>query len=114
MKMTENDIIAAYVKSRYPNLIKTVDYNTYAAAKRIEDAFEAIKGMFKMELRGDVDAIDLVRRVNNNIEREQKYGRYEEGAPDRSTEAPGDIRAEEAVCGELITDHELCSPLQED
>ena len=113
MKMTENDIIAAYVRSRYPNLIKTVDYNTYAVAKRIDEAFKAIKGMFKMEVRGDVDVIDLMRRVNN-IEREQEDGRDEEGAPDRSTEAPGDIRAEEAVCGELITDHELCSPLQED
>lgn len=114
MKMTENDIIAAYVKSRYPNLIKTTDYNMYAAAKRIDEAFEAIKGIFKVELREDVDVVDLIRRVNNNIEREQEYGRYEEGSSDGSAEAPDGIRAEETVCGELITDHELCSPLQED
>jgi hypothetical protein len=114
MKMTENDIIAAYVRSRYPNLIKTVDYNTYAAAKRINAAFEAIKVMFKIEPREDVDVVDLIRRVNNNIEREQKYGRDEEGAPDRSTETPGDIRAEEAVCGEPVSDTEQGSDLQED
>ena len=114
MKMTENDIIAAYVKSRYPNLIKTTDYNMYAAAKRIDEAFEAIKGIFKMELREDVDVVDLIRRVNNNIEREQKYGRDEEGSSDGSAEAPDGIRGEESICEELITGHELCTPLQED
>ena len=114
MKMTENDIIAAYVRSRYPNLIKTIDYNTYAAAKRIEDAFEAIKGIFKMEPREDVDVVDLMRRVNNNIEREQKYGRYEEGSSDGSTEAPDGIRGEESICGEPVSDTEHGSDLQED
>ena len=114
MKMTENDIIAAYVRSRYPNLIKTVDYNTYAVAKRIDAAFEAIKGMFKMELREDVDVVDLIRRVNNNIEREQKYGRYEEGSSDGSAEAPDGIRGEESICGEPVSDTEQGSDLQED
>lgn len=114
MKMTENDIIAAYVKSRYPNLIKTIDYNTYAACKRVSSMFSTIKETFKVEPREDVDVNDLIRTVNNNIEREQKYGRYEEESSDGSSEAPRDIRAEEAVCGELITDNEFYSPLQED
>lgn len=114
MKMTENDIIAAYVKSRYPNLIKTLDYNTYAAAKRIDEAFEAIKGIFKVEPREDVDVNDLIRSVNNNIEREQKYGRYEEGSSDGSAEAPDGIRGEESICGEPVSDTEQGSDLQED
>lgn len=114
MKMTENDIIAAYVRSRYPNLIKTVDYKTYAADKRINAAFEAIKGIFKMEPREDVDVVDLIRRVNNNIEREQKYGRYEEGSSDGSAEAPDGIRGEESICGEPVSDTEQGSDLQED
>lgn len=114
MKMTENDIIAAYVKSRYPNLIKTVDYNTYAAAKRVDAAFKAIKDIFKMEPREDVDVVDLIRRVNNNIEREQKYGRYEEGSSDGSAEAPDGIRGEESICGEPVSDTEQGSDLQED
>lgn len=114
MKMTENDIIAAYVKSRYPNLIKTTDYSMYAAAKRIDEAFEAIKGIFKMELREDVDVIDLMRRVNNNIEREQKYGRYEEGSSDGSAEAPDGIRGEESICEEPVTGTECGGSLQED
>lgn len=105
MKMTENDIIAAYIKSRYPNLIKTVDYNTYAACKRVGSIFERINDLFKMEYAPGGLII---------TEREQKYGRYEEGSSDGSAEAPDGIRAEETVCEELITDHELCSPLQED
>lgn len=114
MKMTENDIIAAYVKSRYPNLIKTVDYNTYAAAKRISGAFEAIKCIFKVEPREDVDVVDLIRSVNNNIERELEYGRYEEGSSDGSAEAPDGIRGEESICGEPVSDSEHGNNLQED
>lgn len=112
MKMTENDIIAAYVKSRYPNLIKTTDYSMYAACRRIDEALENIKGIFKPEPYADLN--DLIRKVNEVAEREQKYGRHEEGSFDGSAEAPDGIRGEESICGELITDHELCSPLQED
>lgn len=111
MKMTENDIIAAYVKSRYPNLIKTVDYNTYAAAKRLISAFSGIKEIFNMNPKADLN--EVIERAKE-IEREQEDGRNEEGAPDRSTEAPGTIQPEEDICRELVTDHEFCSPLQED
>ena len=111
MKMTENDIIATYVRSRYPNLIKTIDYNTYAACKRVSSMFSNIKEILKMDTSADLN--EVLERAKE-IEGDQEDGRDEEGAPDRSTEAPGDIRAEETVCGELITDHELCSPLQED
>lgn len=105
MKMTENDIIAAYVKSRYPNLIKTVDYNTYAAAKRIDEAFEAIKGIFRLKYAPG----GLIIR-----ERELEDGRYEEGSSDGSAEAPDGIRGEESICGEPVSDTEQGSDLQED
>lgn len=112
MKMTENDIIAAYVRSRYPNLIKTIDYNTYAACKRVSSMFSTIKEIFNMDPKADLN--EVLEKAKEVAEGDQEDGRDEEGAPDRSTEAPRDIRAEETVCGELITDHELYSPLQED
>lgn len=49
MKMTENDIIAAYVKSRYPNLIKTTDYSAFATGKRLNSLLESISGLFRLK-----------------------------------------------------------------
>ena len=125
MKMSENDIIAAYVKSRYPNLIKTTDYNMYVACRRIDEALENIKGIFKPETYADLN--DLIRKVNEEAEREQefrkvneeaereqKYGRHEEGSFDGSAEAQSSIRGEESICGGLVPDSEQGSTLQED
>lgn len=107
MKMTENDIIAAYVKSRYPNIIKTVDYNTYAAAKRIDEAFEAIKGIFRLKYAAG-------GLIISTSEGELEDGIYEEGSSDGSAEAPDGIRGEESICGEPVSDTERGSDLQED
>ena len=111
MKMTENDIIAAYVKSRYPNLIKTIDYNTYAACKRVSSMFSNIKEILKMDTSADMN--EVLERAKE-IEGDQEDGRDEEGAAVGSTEAPRDIREEEAVCGEFITGTECGGSLQED
>ena len=105
MKMTENDIIAAYVRSRYPNLIKTIDYNTYAACKRVSSMFSTIKEIFNMDPKADLN--EVLERAKEVAEGDQEDGRDEEGTS-------RDVRTEEEVCGELITDHELYSPLQED
>lgn len=105
MKMTENDIIAAYVRSRYPNLIKTTDYNTYAACKRVASIFKRINDLFKTEYAPGGLII---------TEREQKYGRDEEGTSDGSAEASEDVRTEEELCGEPVSGAELGSNLQED
>lgn len=105
MKMTENDIIAAYVKSRYPNLIKTTDYSAFAAGKRINSIFESIDGLFK------------IRHAPGGLiirERELEDGRYEEGTSDGSTETPDGIRGEESFCGEPVTGTECGGSLQED
>lgn len=105
MKMTENDIIAAYVKSRYPNLIKTTDYSAFAAGKRINSLLESISGLFRLEYAPG----GLIIR-----ERELEDGRYEEGSSDGSAEAPDGIRGEESICGEPVSDTEQGSDLQED
>ena len=105
MRMTENDIIAAYVKSRYPNLIKTTDYSAFAAGKRIISIFESIDGLFK------------IRYAQGGViisERELEDGRYEEGTSDGSTETPDGIRGEESICGEPVSDSEHGNNLQED
>lgn len=105
MRMTENNIIAAYVKSRYPNLIKTTDYSAFAAGKRINSIFESINGLFRLKYAaGGV----IIR------ERELEDGRYEEGTSDGSTETPDGIRGEESICGEPVTGTECGGSLQED
>lgn len=111
MKMTENDIIAAYVKSRYPNLIKTIDYNTYAACKRVSSMFSTIKETFNMDPKADLN--EVLERAKE-IERELEDGRYEEGTSDGSTETPDGIRGEESICGESVSDSEHGNNLQED
>lgn len=111
MKMTENDIIAAYVKSRYPNLIKTIDYNTYAACKRVSSMFSTIKEVLKMDTSADLN--EVLERANE-IEGDQEDGRYEEGTSDGSTEAPDGIRGEESICREPVSDSEHGNNLQED
>ena len=111
MRMTENDIIAAYVKSRYPNLIKTIDYNTYAACKRVSSVFSTIKEAFNMDPKADLN--EVLERAKE-IERELEDGRYEEGTSDGSTETPDGIRGEESFCGEPVTGTECGGSLQED
>lgn len=111
MKMTENDIIAAYVRSRYPNLIKTIDYSTYAAYKRISSMFSAVKEIFNMDPKADLN--EVLERAKE-IEGDQEDGRYEEGSSDGSAEAPDGIRGEESICGEPVSDTEQGSDLQED
>lgn len=111
MKMTENDIIAAYVKSRYPNLLTTIDFNTYAMCKSLTSAFDSVKDIFDMDTHTELS--EVIEKAKET-ESEQEDGRDEEGSSDGSAEAPAYIREEESICGEPVSDAEHRSTLQED
>ena len=65
--MSENDIIAAYVRNKYPELIKGADFQLFKLGFVIKEAFDSVKR--------SMENIDFTKLAELANEFEQKCGR---------------------------------------
>ena len=67
--MSDNDVIAEYVKAHYPEILKTIDFNLYKLSYACRSFCESFSNAFKgVDLKKLVDLADEFNERSNSID----------------------------------------------
>ena len=67
--MSDNDVIAEYVKAHYPEILETIDFNLYKLSYACRSFCESFSNAFKgVDLKKLVDLADEFNERSNSID----------------------------------------------